>query len=121
MAKPKQPTLTIKQIETALRQCNGLQSQVAKKLNVTAAAISDRIRRSPHLQKVLEEITEKLIDLSENVLHEHMVNKNLTAAIFHLKTKGRNRGYIERKENELSGNVEAPLVIRRIIVKKEES
>ena len=103
--KFKQKFLKISQIESALRRANGLQAHAAEMLNVSRPAIHDRIKRSPRLQEVMKEIEERLIDQSENVIYHHMSNKNLTAAIFHLKTKGKNRGWIERHENELSGKI----------------
>lgn len=119
--KRKQPNLKIKQIESALRKTHGLIAHAAEILNVSRPAIHDRIKRSPRLQEVMKEIEERLIDQSENVIYHHMSNKNLTAAIFHLKTKGKNRGWIERHENELSGKIDAPLIIERVIVKKEKT
>lgn len=118
--KRTQPFLKIKQIESALRKTHGLIAHAAEILNVSRPAIHDRIKRSPQLQAVMAEIEERLIDQSENVVYHHMSNKNLTAAIFHLKTKGKNRGWVEKHQNEISGNAEAPLTIRRVIVKKEE-
>jgi len=119
--KRKQPNLKIKQIESALRKTHGLIAHAAEILNVSRPAIHDRIKRSPRLQEVMKEIEERLIDQSENVIYHHMSNKNLTAAIFHLKTKGKSRGWIERHENELSGKIDAPLIIERVIVKKEKT
>ena len=120
--KKGQPDLKIEQIEKALLKCNGLVTVAAKMLGVTHSAISHRIRKSPRLQKVQEDIVEKMIDVAENTLHDRMhTEKNLTAAIFYLKTKGRHRGYVERHENELSGNPLKPIVIERVIVDPQET
>ncbi|MGW8300434.1 MAG: hypothetical protein ACWGNO_00115 [Desulfobacterales bacterium] len=104
--KRTQPHLKIKQIESMLRKTNGLISHAAELLGVSAPAIHDRINRSPHLQEVRRQIEERLIDKSENVVYHHMQNKNLTAAIFHLKTKGKSRGWVEKRESEISGNLD---------------
>lgn len=50
---------------------------------------------SPELAALLDEVDESLIDFSESKLLEQINNGNLTAIIFHLKTKGKDRGYIE--------------------------
>lgn len=109
--KRTQPNLKIRQIESTLRKTNGLISHAAELLGVTRSAIHDRINRSPHLQKVMKEIEERLIDKSENVVYHHMQNKNLTAAIFHLKTKGKARGWVEKHENEISGKNDGPIKV----------
>lgn len=120
--KKGQPDLKIEQIEKALLKCNGLVTVAAKMLGVTHSAISHRIRKSPRLQKVQDDIVEKMIDAAENTLHDKMHNeRNLTASIFYLKTKGKHRGYVEKHQNEVSGNIEAPLRIERVIVKKEKT
>ncbi len=109
--KFKQKFLKISQIESALRKANGLQAHAAEMLNVSRPAIHDRIKRSPRLQEVMKEIEERLIDKSENVVYHHMQNKNLTAAIFHLKTKGKARGWVEKHENEISGKNDGPIKV----------
>ena len=46
----------------------------------------------------VEDIREGLLDKSEQGLHDCIGDKNITAIIFHLKTKGKHRGYVERTE-----------------------
>lgn len=104
--KLKQPHLKIRQIESALRKTQGLMSHAAELLNVTRQAIEYRVKKSNRLQEVMAEIEQRLIDKSENVIYHHMENRNLTAAIFHLKTKGKARGWVEKKETELSGGID---------------
>lgn len=58
----------------------------------------------PELNQALNEVEESLIDFSESKLLEQIQDGNLTAIIFHLKTKGKNRGYVERVENDVSIN-----------------
>lgn len=56
------------------------------------------------LAQMLSEVDESLIDFSESKLLEKVNDGDLTAIIFHLKTKGKNRGYVERTENNVSIN-----------------
>ena len=61
-----------------------------------------------------------MLDVAENALHSRMHDeKNLTASIFYLKTKGKHRGYSEKQDIELSGKFEAPITIEWVIVEKE--
>lgn len=112
---------TIEQVEKALRKSQGLQTGAAKILGVTCQAISSRIKKSEYLQKVQNEIVENMLDASENVVHHHIVKeKNLTAAFFYLKTKGKHRGYVEKQQTEFSGEININR-IERIIVDVEEA
>lgn len=58
----------------------------------------------PELGQKLNEVDESLIDFSESKLLESINEGNLTAIIFHLKTKGKDRGYVERVEQRVDMN-----------------
>lgn len=70
-------------------------------LNISRRAFYNRKERSKNLVEKLDEIDESLIDFSESKLLEQIGEGNLTAIIFHLKTKGKNRGYIETSEHDV--------------------
>ena len=89
-------SLTIKQIETALRSSGGFVSQTAKKLNVTSEAIYQRIWKSEYLKKVKNEIDESYLDLAESKLLKKINDEDLGALCFYLKCKGKGRGYVEK-------------------------
>jgi hypothetical protein len=50
------------------------------------------------IQPWLDEIQEAMLDLVEAKLREKVNEGNMTAIIFYLKTKGKQRGYVERSE-----------------------
>lgn len=58
----------------------------------------------PKLAQLLDEVDESLIDFSESKLLEQINSGNLTAIIFHLKTKGKKRGYVESMEQNVNVN-----------------
>lgn len=84
-----------------------------KGCNITATCAALKIDRKTFYKRRdkfkcladrLEEIDESLLDFAESKLMEHIQDGDVTSLIFYLKTKGRRRGYVERVENEISGN-----------------
>lgn len=83
--------------------------------NITAACKSSGVSRQTFYnwraedQEFATEIShlnESTLDIAESVLKEVMIKeKNITAVIFFLKTKGKERGYVERAEVEQSSTV----------------
>lgn len=99
------------EIAEALEQSSGLQTSAAvwlfkrKNAKIDRSTISKRIKNSEVLQDVLKSIDEKTLDFAEGKLFEHMQSGNLTAIMFYLKCKGKQRGYIEKRE--ISGDFKA--------------
>ena len=57
------------------------------------------IEDDPDFKADVEEVQNVAIDFAESQLYSLISEKNPTAVIFYLKTKGKHRGYIERIEN----------------------
>lgn len=53
------------------------------------------MKKDPRYRKAIEECEEIDLDFSEAALRKQIQKGNITAIIFHLKTKGKKRGYIE--------------------------
>lgn len=73
-------------------------------LGITRMTFYNWRKNREGLDEALSDVEESLLDFTESKLLEQIQEGNLTAIIFHLKTKGKNRGYVERTENELSIN-----------------
>lgn len=58
------------------------------------------------------DIEEANIDYAENKLLSQIRECNMTAIIFYLKTKGKNRGYVERQE--VTGRDGADIILPKI-------
>lgn len=56
------------------------------------------MREDPIFNEDITSIDEAYIDTVERKLKEHIGNDSLDATKFHLKTKGKRRGYVERTE-----------------------
>jgi hypothetical protein len=86
---------------------------------VTTAAKIAGIDRTTHYEwlKTDEDYRQKVIDLenvtldfAESQLHKQVKEGNTTATIFLLKTKGKKRGYIERQEIQMDGEIESKVI-----------
>ena len=84
-----------------------------KACNVSATCAALNISRTmwykwrnkhPKLDELLKESEESLIDFAESKLMENINSGMETSLIFFLKTKGKNRGYVETVENKVSVN-----------------
>lgn len=69
-------------------------------LGITRQTFFNYRNADKKLAQRLDDVSESLIDFAESKLVEQINDGNLTAIIFFLKTKGKNRGYVERVENE---------------------
>lgn len=102
-----------KQIIEALKACHGFQSQACKLLekqfniSFTPSAISKRISASDEIKTALAEMLVADLDYAENKMWELIKEGNVAALLFFLKTKGKERGYAERRE--LTGSNGTPL------------
>ena len=89
----------------ALRAGAGLYTQAARILegkygSCAPNTVRNYVMRHAKLQQVMSEVTDMQLDLAEGQLLKAIGDGNLTAIIFYLKCKGRDRGYIERRQIE---------------------
>jgi hypothetical protein len=54
--------------------------------------------QDPDYAAAIEDVSEVAVDFAESHLHKLIKEGNPAATIFFLKTKGKNRGYVERQE-----------------------
>lgn len=94
------------QIIEAMDKSLGFQSIAAKTLNITPSALTQRLQRNPKLQKVLDKIMERRLDIAESKLFKLVQKGNLKAITFFLQHKGQNRGYGKNPSDlSIQGNV----------------
>lgn len=95
---PRGVKITNESIIKALIASGGVVAYAAKSLGASRQNISTRINGSETLKAAMDEIIERNLDVAENKLLEQIEHGNMTAIIFYLKCKGKNRGYVDRKE-----------------------
>jgi hypothetical protein len=64
----------------------------------------------PEYKKMVDDLQDITLDFAESQLHKQIKQGNTTATIFLLKTKGKKRGYIERSEVKIDGEVESKII-----------
>ena len=86
------------QVENALTEANGFVTSAAKRLGCNPKTVYRYMERYPSLKEVLADAREDALDLAESKLMKAINEGNLTAIIFFLKTRGKSRGYSERRQ-----------------------
>lgn len=121
----KNPQVTNEKLKEALKECKGIYSAASKwiarnmGISFSRQGIAKRIAASPDLQEFVAEVQEETLDWAESLLLQQLKDKNTTALIFYLKTKGKGRGYNDR--HEIVGPSDgAPQDIRIEFVKAED-
>ena len=97
--------LNNKDIIDALRKTNGNLTLTGQLLGCSREAIRLRVNRFPEIREVLDESRESVIDVAEGALQRAVLNGEGWAIAFTLKTIGKRRGYVEKTEQEISGNM----------------
>jgi hypothetical protein len=82
-------------VKKAIEGSGGYMSNIANKLNVSWHTAKKYVELFK-LQEMIVEEDEKLNDLTEMKLIENIRNLDTASIIFRLKTRARNRGYVER-------------------------
>jgi hypothetical protein len=82
----------------ALEKSMGIVSQATKKIGVNRTTPYRWMKEDSEFKDKVEEIQNVVLDFAETKLYNLIDAGNPSATIFLLKTKGKNRGYIERQE-----------------------
>lgn len=99
----KGPLPTLDEIETALWLTRGHLGEAADLLKVERRVLARKISATPSLEKTVRDILAIKIDDAEKKLDELVLEGNVTAVTFTLRTLGKERGYTEKStiEHEL--------------------
>lgn len=89
----------------ALRRSKGMVSIAARLLDCSRQTVYSAMERHPEISEVVAGERELLIDTAELKLVDSVTKGQPWAIAFYLKTQGRHRGYIERREVDLEGRL----------------
>jgi len=85
-------------LAAAVRKWNGNVAAVARSLGVSRGTVYNRMKDDPVLVEAMTDSREEMLDNVESALYAEVLNRNITAMIFWLKTQGKHRGWVERQE-----------------------
>lgn len=82
----------------ALKKTLGIVTTAAAQVNISRNTHYTWMQEDPDYKAEVNSISDMAIDFAESSLHVQIQDGNTTATIFYLKTKGKERGYVERQE-----------------------
>ena len=94
-----------KNLLEALEQSLGIVTTACKIVGCARSTFYKYYKDDQDFRTSVDELENLTLDFVESKLHKQIENDNTTATIFYLKTKGKKRGYIERKEVEMTAEV----------------
>jgi len=100
---------TKKALLEALEKTLGIVTTACKVVGVQRGTFYRYYNEDKDFAKAVKEIENVVLDFAESQLHKQIKDNNTSSTIFYLKTKGKNRGYIERQE--ITGKEGEPIQI----------
>lgn len=80
-------------------------SAVARSFGVSRGTVYNWIQGRATVEAALADARETMLDNAESILYKKVLEGSTPELLFFLKTKGRNRGYVERQEVAHSGDL----------------
>lgn len=107
--------ITAEQCVEAARDSRGFVTTIAKRLGCTRSYVYKLAKKFKTFQDAINEEREGVKDFAEGKLMQQIDAGNVTAIIFYLKTQGKDRGYIERQEQHISGELQQPVTVVEVV------
>ena len=82
----------------ALEKALGIVTQACKVVGISRQTHYNWMNSDEDYKTAEEDLGDVALDFAESKLHKLIDSGNPAATIFYLKTKGKNRGYVERQE-----------------------
>ena len=91
-----------KEFLEALERSLGVVTTAAKVCNIARTTHYRWLEEDAEYKEAVNDIQESAIDFAESSLHQQIKDKIPSSTIFYLKTKGKNRGYVEKQQIEIN-------------------
>jgi predicted transcriptional regulator len=82
----------------SLEQSLGVVTVACKKADIPRSTYYKWLKTDSDFKAQVKDIENVALDFAESQLHKQISENSTAATIFYLKTKGKNRGYVERQE-----------------------
>lgn len=83
---------------TALEKTLGVVTAACKQVGLSRRTFYNYCNSDDDFKQAVDDIQNIALDFAESQLFQQIKGGNTAATIFYLKTKGKNRGYVERQE-----------------------
>lgn len=101
----------------ALTESLGIVTIACKKVGISRQSHYDWYKEDENYRNAVDDLSDVALDFAESMLHKQIQDKDTTATIFYLKTKGKKRGYIEKSEVDHNVNIQQ---LPDIIIKSDD-
>ena len=102
----------------ALEKSLGVVTTACKKVGIGRTMFYEYMKDNNFREQV-DDLQNVALDFAESQLHKQIQDGNTAATIFYLKTKGKNRGYVER--HEITGAEGLPNDIKIEIIRSKHT
>ena len=89
---------TKKKMLEALEVTLGIVSDAVAVVGIHRSTHYHWMTHDPEYKAAVEALDDVVLDMSESALHRNIKAGDTASIIFHLKTKGKRRGYVERQD-----------------------
>ena len=104
----KKETDSVKTVQTkralvaAMTKSLGIVTQACNAVGVCRDTYYEYYKKDPAFKKQIDDIQNVALDFVEGQLFKQINKGEVSSTIFYLKTKGKNRGFVERSEVEVA-------------------
>jgi hypothetical protein len=99
--KARKSKLNSEHIAASLTRTKGNVYLSAKELGVSRSALLAQIYQNKHLQQILEDERQGMVDIAESKMLQAIMDKQGWAIIYTLKTQGKKRGWSDKEEKQV--------------------
>lgn len=96
--RPTKTDIKKRNMISALEKTLGVVTKACQIVGINRSMHYEWMNNDPDYKEKVIEVENITLDFAESQLHKQIKDGNTSATIFFLKTKGKNRGYIERQE-----------------------
>lgn len=100
----KSNTIKKKALLEALEKSMGVVTPACKSVGIARSTYYEWYNNDADFKVKVNDLQEVALDFAESKLYQLISEGDKTCVIFHLKTKGKNRGYVERSEIDMSSD-----------------